>query len=828
MPLTPEEISRVKNSNVLGTKQQSSNTPSAGTFNASNLNKREIYKQNYSNVSNDVWYKVFGGEEGTDMRNKFFRLMDGYNYDNLQKLKTTQSTAYNYFKKAHSYGEQISNLLNSSFVIGEDGKTYLSENYDQANFESKLKTLQNNFFSYHSLGEQATLKSFNVPKDVKVTDTKAIEKIIKSGVAYTDLDDNHLFYDAESGKFLKNKDFKIKNQEVKRSDNFWSDVKPEKDNSRGLFGYLGTGNWIDMIMEKATGFDANDAQLTQKLGETHGYKAWIKETGIHPVLKQKVNFLTSNWLQRGLDLTAMPYNKSQGNFKSETEYLKNQQNTIYLIGDIIKGGINSNNKEVKQQALKLNSIFWDKNLSKVERRKLLSDGDFRQKIENLYDNKGYSNYNKISIYKSHKERFNNKRYIQTDNLNTIANQLKVDVDVAKGMRLNRLNNEISQYLKINDDYQKSYRDTKEDMIDKFVNQSTRVDQSYFNSLMFNKNKDVIDFESFWNKVPTDGFRSDLYTNSVKKYIDVYNRTLSLQNQDYEGSGIVAVSNAQRTAERAVGEKGTAEFELFKNLFDIKTGKKLSRSSSQFAESYNNHKLEYKKSWNQFHADHSHQLASAGFGLGATGNFSIFHDGIDLKSDGKKSTIANNFILNVSKLTESPGSAVYAKSGKWNYLESITDYQEEGASEKSNKVINDFFKNKDKTTYRMDYVNKMRDSGFALYMFTDEKSKKQLSVVLPLQTAKSFNDIFAKTNYDDSDDFHFDLTGTQSLDIFGADDYSEYVKDARIENVKGQKVFKAYDKINEETISFPLGDNNFVRFDDAVRQSIDIIRTYANQ
>jgi hypothetical protein len=363
----------------------------------------------------------------------------------------------------------------------------------------------------------------------------------------------------------------------------------------------------------------------------------------------------------------------------------------------------------------------------------------------------------------------------------------------------------------------------------------------FNKGMFDKGGNPVSFEKWYSSLPTDGTKSSLYTNAVKSFEngmkkvrqnanDTELRNLYLENMKdknavNEINAYYSIYGANYTEPKGFMSKveripGMTKFKEGQNYQDLE-------------KAYNNYKGAYKDKWDNFSQTQYYAVASQMAGLTAKGNYSLIDGDINLQKGVPKSQNAANLINFITQQTEKANAGIYIKQGEWGFDESIKDYEGE-ESVKSSTVTN-FFKNQDKTTYDLTYVNTIRDSGQALYMFTDNKTKKTLSVVMPKSEAKAMGEQFASNEYNDDDDKWYDMTGREDLKWYGSEDKKlmPYTRDSYIYNdAAGNKVLFARvtnpETGVEEEKDIYLGPGSYMTIDQAVQNSMQFLKEYNNQ
>jgi hypothetical protein len=121
------------------------------------------------------------------------------------------------------------------------------------------------------------------------------------------------------------------------------------------------------------------------------------------------------------------------------------------------------------------------------------------------------------------------------------------------------------------------------------------------------------------------------------------------------------------------------------------------------------------------------------------------------------------------------------------------------------------------------------------MFTDNKTKKTLSVVMPKSEAKAMGEQFASNEYNDDDDKWYDMTGREDLKWYGSEDKKlmPYTRDSYIYNdAAGNKVLFARvtnpETGVEEEKDIYLGPGSYMTIDQAVQNSMQFLKEYNNQ
>jgi hypothetical protein len=779
------------------------------------------FKSQFKNISSDDWSQLFPDES---VSKKYFNLMDGKHYNALASMQKnkTQANTYEYWKQTYAKGKEIAQYLNDNRNSFDDKKN------------KQLNELQKQFFNYHTLAERSSYESWDKKNIDDYSKLKPEDKL-----AITSTDKKRYRYDDETHSLITVEQYEQNSDDVFRSKNedFYTNLKTKTNKSllpeRLAFG---PGNWIDMYLEKKLGYDP-DKDVSQKITPDAGYKTFMSNTSrVKPELKAKVNYVLANWTEQSLNY--INENHKSG-FSSPVEYKKNRQQAGYLVQDILKEAIASPDQEVKTAALMLNKEINRKGITFDERTSILQDGRFVDRVKKLVTDPAFAYASKENLYKKHKDFFNSSKYLNSNDLKDYAKQKNISVDVAVGQRAARLDKEINMYLNISAEHKTNYDKTKTKFRDELVPKG--APQEFFKKTMFDKNNDLLSYKSWINTFPKDGRQSDLYTPGVQRYEQIIQQLESTyatraNNQDWP-------QFRERLREKAMNQmtdKDKKDIAVFNSVY-YPSGKRhdlgnIEKNKEEHKNQFESFAQQYKDRFDDFVGNEIYYESSMNAGLGAKGAYALEQRSISLNSSSRKATNANNFISFITESTEEAGSAVYVKNGQWNNLDSIEDFQEEGASTKGNKLIQEFFKSKDKHKYDMTYVNTIKDTGQALYMFTDLTTNKKLSVVLPKTMAKGAGERFAQNEYNDDDDYHFDMVGRESLKYYGAD-AMKYMRDAEIVYNKntGQKelIAKAHEfadgkfkYVRTETI--PLGHNQYLTLDNAVAKAMTLLREYEAQ
>lgn len=788
------------------------------------------FKTNYSNLTSENWNGLFENkdnpEQGELLQKTYENLMNGKDLKAYEAMQKTQPKTFNLWKQTYIKGKQMAEFYNTN------NKTMTQSQLNE------LNKMRSDFINYQQLAKNSSFEVW----DKNVDDYSKLKSEDKKSISLED-NKNRYRYDDETHQLITQGRYEELSNDVYREDDFYTNLKTKESSSRGFLSKMGPGNWIDMIMESATGYK-KDNTVEQDITPDQGYKVWIKETGrVKPELKSKVNYVVKNWTQQSL--TYINENHKDG-FSTAIDFKKNRINASYLVQDIIKEGINSPDAEIKRDALKLNAQVNRKGISYEERTKIYQNPVFVQQITGLVSSSAFAHASRERLYKKYKPSFNTPKYINSNDLKSYSEKSGVDLMTAVAQRTARLDKEITMYLDMSSERKKEYSKTKVDYRNELI--PTDKIQENFKELMFNGQGDLRSFGQFYSNLPKDGLKSKYYTPAVQKWIASSNsivpRLDSFSTDEYRSNP--GAENAQRNLEKAVGKKGMQEIEFFRSVYGNRPGiKNFGQKQSGTApvlvsalqEQYQSFKSSYKQKWNDYEGNLIYPESSMNAGLNAKGVYALGQRAIDLNAETIKAVNANNIVKNVVKLTAKPGSGVYVKDGKWSYLDSIKDFQDEDASIKGNKLLNAFFKNQDKHKYDMAYVNTIKDSGQALYMFTDLTTKKQISIVLPKSTAKNMGEQFASNEYNDDDDFYFDNVGRQSLKFYGADEM-KYAKDSEIVYNKhtGQKELRAsmYEPDKRGILQFtgydvvPLGHNQYLTLDNAVVKAMAILKEHEAQ
>jgi hypothetical protein len=834
----------------------------------------QTFKSQFSNVSDEDWNTLFSGDESGDLKNMYFNLMDGKDMAALKTMKNDpkQATAFNYWKKTYAQGKELATYLNTNRNAWDD------EN------EKEKNAMLAKFQQYHTLSQRAALESLG--GNTNIDPSKAYDKTIKGSQARTDEYANRYIYNNKTHQLMKYQDFQEINQDIKRGESFYFNLKLEKDGMLSDKATAGAGwaagagaaftagavatSWsgpgaivgglVTMAVAGIGGYaltDEADERLTTK---HEGYTSYLKTVnGKPPALKSKLNLLLGDWATTSLKLNSP---ESKGKFGTATEHNNNILNSYSYVQDIIKEGFKSKDKNIQAQTKDLyNQLSQYKEKGDWPGKvKLLQSSTFRQNVEKLIADPAYSYYSKVSLYYKHKDTFAEPKYIDGSKLESYAKEKGIDVSTAQGYRAARLNKEIGMALdkqmerrtidkNIKDKYRKELSDSDIGEVSSWFKPDGLAD--VFNKGMFDKGGNPVSFQKWYSSLPTEGTKSSLYTNAVKSF----EKTMKEVKQKAAPGSIagteVGLRNdllAKMKDKNAVNEINAyysiygANYRKSRNSGDYiytteripgMTKFKEGQNYQDLEKAYNNYKGAYKSKWDNFSETQYYANASQTAGLTARGNYELIDGNINLQRDVPKSVNAANLIRYISKKTEKENQGIYVKQGKWEFNESIKDYEGEESAKSS--TISNFFKNQDKTTYDLTYVNTIRDSGQALYMFTDKKTKKTLSVVMPKSEAKSMGEQFASNEYNDDDDKWYDMTGRENLKWYGSEDKKlmPYTRDSYIYNdAAGNKVL--FTRVTnpetgaEEEKDIYLGPGSYMTIDQAVQNSMQFLKEYNNQ
>lgn len=838
--------------------------------------QQSSFKSQFSNISDDDWKVMFSGDESGKLKTMYFNLMEGKDRDAFKAMKADpkQSIALNYWQKTYQQGKELATYFNTN-------RNAWSEENDK-----ELNSMLIKFQQYHTLSQRAALETLGGDKNIDPS--KAYDAKIKGSTERKDEYLNRYIFDKNNMQLRTYEDFQQDNQDIRRGESFYSNVKLKKGSGvtpgggaamgAGIGVMAGAGaaygasalSWtgpgavvgavVGGIAGAITGYFAADDEDEERLVTKHeGYSTYMKSVYRQPpALKAKLNLVLGDWASESLKLNDP---KAKGKFKNTSAYNQNILNSYSYVQDIIREGFKSKNQEVRDKT----KLVFDQ-LAKYKgdwqgKVKLLQSSNFRHDVASLLQDKGYSYYSKVNLYNKHKNTFADPKYIDGDKLKDFSAQNNIDIETAKGMRAARLDREIGQYFEL----QKSRREIDNNIKTKYRNELSDADvpkikfawyegggegfldtkgfSAFFNKTMFDKGGNPIAFEKWYSQLPARGEQSPLYTSAVKEYQKQLEIASKKPREAFKGYSLE--QDARNAVKKKYGNQGLEEINVYNSIYignyqtingrkQIVRDAKVSRNQEAFRDietAYNGYKDAYKSKWDNFESTQHYANSSMGAGLGALGKYELIDGHINLNRDVPKSQNANNLIDFVTKATEKPGSTIFVKSGKWEYNESIKDMEGE-ESVKSSTVAN-FFKNKDNTSYDLTYVNTIRDSGQALYMFTDRKSKKTLSIVMPKSLAKQAGEQFASHEYNDDDDFWFDVSGKQDLKYYGSENFN-YSRESYIyTDAAGNKVLSARVKNpenpnEEEQKDILLGPSSYMTIDQAVSNAMTFLKQYENQ
>jgi hypothetical protein len=809
------------------------------------------FKSQFSNISNDDWKRLFSGDESGTLNAMYFNLMEGKDQAAFKAMKADpkQALALNYWQKTWQQGKELATYLNTNRNVWSDEK------------DTELNGMIAKFQQYHQLSQRAAFETLG--GDENVDPSKAYDKTIKGSKVRSDEYANRYVYDPKNKQLITYQNFQENNQDIRRGEWGGSNIKLEddgilSDKAAGAAKSATTAGTGFMIGAAATSWtgpgmiigglvaaggsaiagyaltDEADERVTTK---HEGYNAYLKiVNGKPPALKAKLNLLVGDWATTSLKLNSPT---AKGKFDNTTKYNDNILKSYSYVQDILREGFKSKDKNIQAKT----KLVYDE-LAKVSKDwsskvKLLQSSAFRHDVEKLIDDPGYSYYSKVSLYYKHKDNFAEPKYVDGSKLEDFAKQKGVDVSTAQGWRGARLNKEIGMAL----DKQMERRTKDKNIKDKYRNELSDSDigevvpyfkadglSEVFNKRMFDKGGNPVSFEKFWSALPTKGSSSEFYTPSVKLYTQELEQAYKKERTNF--TSYSPEVEAQAAVEKKFGKQGLNEVNVYSSIYKGR-GQTKSNVNDNIEKAYNNYKGAYKDKWDNFSQTQYYAIASQMAGLTAKGNYSLIDGNINLQKGVPKSQNAANLINFITQQTEKANAGIYVKQGEWGFDESIKDY--EGEESVKSSTITNFFKNQDKTTYDLTYVNTIRDSGQALYMFTDNKTKKTLSVVMPKSEAKAMGEQFASNEYNDDDDKWYDMTGREDLKWYGSEDKKlmPYTRDSYIYNdAAGNKVLFARvtnpETGVEEEKDIYLGPGSYMTIDQAVQNSMQFLKEYNNQ
>jgi hypothetical protein len=809
------------------------------------------FKSQFSNISNDDWKRLFSGDESGTLNAMYFNLMEGKDQAAFKAMKADpkQALALNYWQKTWQQGKELATYLNTNRNVWSDEK------------DTELNGMIAKFQQYHQLSQRAAFETLG--GDENVDPSKAYDKTIKGSKVRSDEYANRYVYDPKNKQLITYQNFQENNQDIRRGEWGGSNIKLEddgilSDKAAGAAKSATTAGTGFMIGAAATSWtgpgmiigglvaaggsaiagyaltDEADERVTTK---HEGYNAYLKiVNGKPPALKAKLNLLVGDWATTSLKLNSPT---AKGKFDNTTKYNDNILKSYSYVQDILREGFKSKDKNIQAKT----KLVYDE-LAKVSKDwsskvKLLQSSAFRHDVEKLIDDPGYSYYSKVSLYYKHKDNFAEPKYVDGSKLEDFAKQKGVDVSTAQGWRGARLNKEIGMAL----DKQMERRTKDKNIKDKYRNELSDSDigevvpyfkadglSEVFNKRMFDKGGNPVSFEKFWSALPTKGSSSEFYTPSVKLYTQELEQAYKKERTNF--TSYSPEVEAQAAVEKKFGKQGLNEVNVYSSIYKGR-GQTKSNVNDNIEKAYNNYKGAYKDKWDNFSQTQYYAIASQMAGLTAKGNYSLIDGNINLQKDVPKSQNAANLINFITQQTEKANAGIYVKQGEWGFDETIKDY--EGEESVKSSTITNFFKNQDKTTYDLTYVNTIRDSGQALYMFTDNKTKKTLSVVMPKSEAKAMGEQFASNEYNDDDDKWYDMTGREDLKWYGSEDKKlmPYTRDSYIYNdAAGNKVLFARvtnpETGVEEEKDIYLGPGSYMTIDQAVQNSMQFLKEYNNQ
>jgi hypothetical protein len=809
------------------------------------------FKSQFSNISNDDWKRLFSGDESGTLNAMYFNLMEGKDQAAFKAMKADpkQALALNYWQKTWQQGKELATYLNTNRNVWSDEK------------DTELNGMIAKFQQYHQLSQRAAFETLG--GDENVDPSKAYDKTIKGSKVRSDEYANRYVYDPKNKQLITYQNFQENNQDIRRGEWGGSNIKLEddgilSDKAAGAAKSATTAGTGFMIGAAATSWtgpgmiigglvaaggsaiagyaltDEADERVTTK---HEGYNAYLKiVNGKPPALKAKLNLLVGDWATTSLKLNSPT---AKGKFDNTTKYNDNILKSYSYVQDILREGFKSKDKNIQAKT----KLVYDE-LAKVSKDwsskvKLLQSSAFRHDVEKLIDDPGYSYYSKVSLYYKHKDNFAEPKYVDGSKLEDFAKQKGVDVSTAQGWRGARLNKEIGMAL----DKQMERRTKDKNIKDKYRNELSDSDigevvpyfkadglSEVFNKRMFDKGGNPVSFEKFWSALPTKGSSSEFYTPSVKLYTQELEQAYKKERTNF--TSYSPEVEAQAAVEKKFGKQGLNEVNVYSSIYKGR-GQTKSNVNDNIEKAYNNYKGAYKDKWDNFSQTQYYAIASQMAGLTAKGNYSLIDGNINLQKGVPKSQNAANLINFITQQTEKANAGIYVKQGEWGFDETIKDY--EGEESVKSSTITNFFKNQDKTTYDLTYVNTIRDSGQALYMFTDNKTKKTLSVVMPKSEAKAMGEQFASNEYNDDDDKWYDMTGREDLKWYGSEDKKlmPYTRDSYIYNdAAGNKVLFARvtnpETGVEEEKDIYLGPGSYMTIDQAVQNSMQFLKEYNNQ
>lgn len=802
MPLSEKQEAAIRalETRTTPSATTTNNTTTSNTTKASTKTPLQI---SYPDLTDKVIGELFGDDDDATKDFKYIMNgMDKWARDAIVK-KGVYGQSKQYFSEATNAAIKMADYYTTNVK-----KLTTQKQADE--FNAELNLMRKDYYAKHTL---ANISLTTVIGDKQKTQYLKGDLKAKGMSDFgEDREGSKLVFDYDTRKIITKQYAEEKSENVFKSDKFYTDLKTKKDDPWyvDMWNAMGPGGGIN----KSLGLNEIDMTVESSIDKTAGYKAFYKGAQNRPKeVDYRLDYFIKNWTQEAIFLTG----KDQiSKFKKQSDYYTTMNKTRGYVNDILMAAKTSKNTDIQNFASKLNKGLAERKGDWPGTMEFIRAN--ANDISSIVNNKEFSYYAKENLYNKYKTVYNKTKFI-SDPENKLSTEYKAKL-------IDKYSSQLDFGLTNLKTQRADYKKTKEDVRANFA--ADTIGEKLLKKTMFNQQGDLLSYNSWIKQFPEDGRTSDLYTAGVKKYDSYMNQLKAAGNYSVLEMRQAVMNRLSATEKNELVQYGLVY--KFNTRDDLYKGP----SNSNLKEDYNNYKTKYKESFTNFDVKGSFARSSMENGLGANGMYSLEQRQINFaKGTSKKAVNASELITKITKSLEGGESDMVVLNRNWNNIDSKRDF--DGTSDKEHlSLINNFFKDKDKSNFNLTYINKYKDPGNVVYIFKNLTTQKEISIAMPKATAKGFKESFAMAEYDDSDDFHFDLKGEKDLQNYmGA---TKHTRNARIYQDSGEKIFEAeVDVWNAEKQKFEpqkftksLGPSIYLPIDDATTAAINWLKEYEKE
>jgi hypothetical protein len=258
---------------------------------------------------------------------------------------------------------------------------------------------------------------------------------------------------------------------------------------------------------------------------------------------------------------------------------------------------------------------------------------------------------------------------------------------------------------------------------------------------------------------------------------------------------------------------------------VLSGKEWMENSGEFNEEIEKLSREYKIEFGNQSTDEVFAATIMRDGFGKEGSQSLEYRRVSKNDENAVKTKHFNKVVDLSKKAlknKGSGKNVYIKDGELSHTDQPDMYSEKSSKEKL-ELLNNFFKNEDKSEYKISYINKTSDDDKIAYMISEydgdkDTFKNHITLFVDRDYAVENEEIFSENTYSDLSDDRYKVRGYYDLSSLNDDNFSEL----KLESKEGG-MYLTGNKEDGEELDLFIGSNQTTTVDRAIEK----VRAYKN-